>query len=43
MKKTFIYWLCCMSMLLSIGLAACVGSAKKNVSDNFIHSKINQL
>lgn len=37
MKKTFIYWLGCMSMLLSIGLAACVGSAKKNVSDNFIH------
>ena len=37
MKKTFIYWLCCMSMLLSIGLAACVGSAKKNVNDSFIH------
>lgn len=37
MKKTFIYWLGCMFMLLSIGLAACVGSAKKNVSDNFIH------
>lgn len=37
MKKTFIYWLGCMSMLLSIGLAACVGSAKKNVNDSFIH------
>ncbi len=37
MKKTFIYWLGCMSMLLSICLAACVGSAKKNVSDNFIY------
>lgn len=37
MKKTFIYWLGCMSMLLSIVLAACVGSAKKNVNDSFIH------
>lgn len=43
MKKTFIYWLGCMSMLLSIGLAACVGSAKKNVSDNFIHIETPEL
>ena len=34
MKKIFIYWVGCMLLCVSIGLAACGGSVKKNADDS---------